>query len=89
MIGIFAEDFLRVKKRKGKETVVLKKKLTSREYKILKLVALNYSNKEIAKELYISESTVKTEIHSMMIKLNALGRVHLAVIAYKDNLIEV
>lgn len=68
---------------------MLKKNLSVREYEILKLVALNYSNKEIAKNLYISESTVKSEIHILMSKLNASGRVHLAILAYKENLIEV
>lgn len=69
--------------------MVIKQKLSVRECEILKLVALNFSNKEIAQKLYISESTVKAEMHILMSKLNALGRVHLAIIAYKEHLIEV
>jgi DNA-binding NarL/FixJ family response regulator len=48
--------------------------ITQREYEVLKLVAEGHSNLEISKALFISESTVKTHVSSMMTKLEAKRR---------------
>ena len=66
-----------------------KNKLSDRQYEIIKLIAQNYSNKEIANKLYVSESTVKSDIRLIMELLNAYGRVHLALIAYKRKIIKI
>ena len=61
--------------------------LTMREKQVLELVARNLSNNEIAKELYISLSTVKSHISSIIFKLNANGRVQATASAIKMGII--
>ena len=56
--------------------------LTAREEDVLAAVASGRSNTEIARELYISLSTVKTHLASLMSKLQARNRVELAIWAY-------
>jgi DNA-binding NarL/FixJ family response regulator len=56
--------------------------LTAREEDVLAAVASGRSNTEIASELYISLSTVKTHLASLMSKLEARNRVELAIWAH-------
>ncbi|MNT80735.1 CsgBAC operon transcriptional regulatory protein [compost metagenome] len=44
--------------------------LSSRELEVLELMALGYSNKEIASQLFVSPNTVKTHLSSIFEKLN-------------------
>jgi two-component system, NarL family, nitrate/nitrite response regulator NarL len=53
--------------------------LTSREYEILKLIAKGMSNKLIARELDISDGTVKVHVKHFLKKLNLRSRVEAAV----------
>ena len=57
--------------------------LTDREEQVLLTVARGRSNAEIADELHISLSTVKTHLASLMQKLNARNRVEIAIWAYE------
>jgi DNA-binding NarL/FixJ family response regulator len=57
--------------------------LTAREEEILVRVARGRTNAEIADELYISLSTTKTHLASLMAKLDARNRVELAMWAYE------
>ena len=61
--------------------------LSERELEILKLIVDGRSNPEIAETLYISLSTVKTHIRSIMNKLAVDDRVQAAVIALKSGLV--
>jgi DNA-binding NarL/FixJ family response regulator len=58
--------------------------LTSREEEVLIPVAHRWTNHEIADELHISLSTVKTHLASLMRKLNARNRVEIAMWAYES-----
>ena len=49
-------------------------KLTRREKEVLRILALGMTNKEIAKQLYLSENTVKYHVHSILDKLNLPNR---------------
>jgi len=62
--------------------------LTAREEEVLVTVARGRTNAEIATELYISLSTVKTHLASLMNKLNARNRVEIAMWAYETNRID-
>jgi DNA-binding NarL/FixJ family response regulator len=57
--------------------------LTAREEQVLAAVAAGRTNTEIAAELYITLSTVKTHITSLMGKLGARNRVEIAIWAYE------
>ncbi len=57
--------------------------LTTREEQVLLTVARGRTNAEIADELYISLSTVKTHLASLMRKLGARNRVEIAMWAYE------
>ena len=59
--------------------------LTEREEQVLVTVARGRTNAEIADELSISLSTVKTHLASLMNKLSARNRVELAMWAYETN----
>lgn len=56
--------------------------LTGREEEVLALVARGRTNVEIATELYVGLSTVKTHVASLMTKLGARNRVELGIWAY-------
>lgn len=58
--------------------------LTEREEEVLAEVAHGRSNAEIAEDLFISLSTVKTHISSLMLKLQARNRVEIAIWAYES-----
>jgi DNA-binding NarL/FixJ family response regulator len=60
--------------------------LTAREQEIVRLVAGGLSNAEIAGELYISDTTVKTHITHVLQKLNLRNRVQVVVLAYQTGL---
>jgi two-component system nitrate/nitrite response regulator NarL len=63
-----------------------KEKLTPREREILLCLARGISNKEIARELDLSESTVKIHVQNILRKLNLSSRVQAAVYAVEAGL---
>jgi DNA-binding NarL/FixJ family response regulator len=62
--------------------------LTEREEQVLVTVSRGLSNSEIAGELYITLSTVKTHLASLMTKLGARNRVEIAIWAHQTNRIQ-
>jgi DNA-binding NarL/FixJ family response regulator len=57
--------------------------LTEREEEVLRAVARGRTNAELARELYISLSTVKSHLATLQSKLNARNRVELAAYAHQ------
>ena len=63
--------------------------LTGREIEVLRRVGAGRSNKRIAAELAISESTVKAHLKSVLAKLQASDRTHAVTIALKRGIIDI
>jgi len=61
--------------------------LSNREIEILNLIVKKLSNKEISETLYISLSTVKTHISSILLKLNAKNRIEATEIAMQKGIV--
>ena len=62
--------------------------LSERELEVFRLMARGLSNGEIAQELYISETTVKTHVTHILQKLGLRDRVQAVVLAYQTGVFE-
>ena len=61
--------------------------LTDRETEVLQELAAGKSNQEIAETLFVSETTVKTHVSHVLMKLNVRDRVQAVVAAYESGVV--
>jgi DNA-binding NarL/FixJ family response regulator len=64
-------------------------RLTARELEVLKLVSQGLNNRLIAKELFISENTVKNHVRNILEKLQLHSRIEAVMYGVRENLFEV
>ncbi len=63
-------------------------RLTERELEVLKLVARGLANRDIAKELFISENTVKNHVRNILEKLQLHSRMEAVVYAVREKILD-
>ncbi|RDY60141.1 response regulator transcription factor [Flagellimonas nanhaiensis] len=78
IIGVYINKKTLAKKPTTLPTIDSKKinelGISNREYEVLVHISKGMSNKEIAEELFISESTIKTHVSNLLVKLDAKRR---------------
>ncbi len=82
-------EFASMSRRGDEPEPVPAPRLTSREMDVLRLVARGLNNREIAKQLFISENTVKNHIGNILEKLQLHSRMEAVVYAVREKLLEI
>jgi DNA-binding NarL/FixJ family response regulator len=82
-------EFATMVKRSDEKEQVLTPRLTDREMEVLRLVARGLNNRDIAKELFISENTVKNHVRNILEKLQLHSRMEAVVYAVREKLLEI
>ena len=82
-------EFATMAKKDSARQQVPTPRLTEREMEVLTLVAKGLNNRDIAKNLFISENTVKNHIRNMLEKLQLHSRMEAVVYAVREKLLEI
>lgn len=85
---LLSEFATMVKKTDDRESVPVPR-LTNRELEVLKLVARGSNNRDIAKELFISENTVKNHVRNILEKLHLHSRMEAVVYAVREKMLDI
>jgi two-component system NarL family response regulator len=88
MAAKLLEEFKTISKG-GSKPAGMGPRLTDRELEVLKLVARGLNNREIAKELFISENTVKNHVRNILEKLQLHSRMEAVMYAVREKLLDI
>src|SRR5579875_1265925 len=89
MASKLLNEFASMIKRTDERQQVPVPRLTDREMEVLRLVAKGLNNRDIAKQLFISENTVKNHIRNILEKLQLHSRMEAVVYAVREKLLEI
>src|SRR2546429_7020701 len=89
MASKLLNEFASMVKRSDDRAGVPAPRLTDRELQVLKLVARGHNNRDIAKELFISENTVKNHVRNILEKLHLHSRMEAVVYAVRERLLDI
>jgi DNA-binding NarL/FixJ family response regulator len=89
MASKLLNEFASMIKRGDERQQVPAPRLTDREMEVLRLVAKGLNNRDIAKQLFISENTVKNHIRNILEKLQLHSRMEAVVYAVREKLLEI
>ncbi len=73
----------------GRRQDVAAPRLTDRELEVLRLVARGLNNRDIARELFISENTVKNHVRNILEKLQLHSRMEAVMYAVREKLLDI
>ena len=82
-------EFAAISKASNDRPAMATPRLTDREMEVLRLVAQGLNNRDIAKQLFISENTVKNHIRNILEKLHLHSRMEAVVYAVREKMIEI
>ena len=89
MAAKLLSEFAAMSKRAAEARQLPAPRLTDREMEVLRLVAQGMNNRDIAKDLFISENTVKNHIRNILEKLHLHSRMEAVVYAVREKLLEI
>ncbi|QBI19193.1 response regulator transcription factor [Egibacter rhizosphaerae] len=89
MASKLLDEFASMAKKGEEKEQVPAPKLTEREMEVLSLVAQGLGNREIARELFISENTVKNHVRNILEKLHLHSRMEAVVYAVREKLLDI
>ena len=82
-------EFAAMAKRGDTTQTVPTPRLTAREMEVLRQVARGMNNRDIARELFISENTVKNHVRNILEKLQLHSRMEAVIYAVREKLLEI
>ena len=88
MASKLLSEFALMIKRQDERPTAPAPRLTERELEVLKLVARGMANKDIARQLFISENTVKNHVRNILEKLQLHSRMEAAMYAFRERILD-
>jgi DNA-binding NarL/FixJ family response regulator len=82
-------DEFKMMSRAEERQAMMLPKLTDRELEVLRLVARGLNNREIARDLFISENTVKNHVRNILEKLQLHSRMEAVMYAVREKLLDI